>query len=554
MLNPIQELQQGFEFRSVLIIDDDPTLTESLSRILRMFFKECVTASDGEEGYALFLERFKASNPFTLIITDLELPKKGGLGVIKEIRTHSKTQPILILSAHDESSFMAEAINFDIQGYLLKPLAMPKLFDSLEKVFAIKEVDSSLSVALSDPLTGWKRLLLLEQTLQNKEIPLFTMMYIRVNYFTNIYTLIGKDYADEYLKELSVVMKSLLTDQGGTFYRCSEDEFCLLFEEKKLSYAEVLSNDMVSVARYFNISGRGIILNSTLSIAIVVGKEDIIVNAKRALETLQNISAGGVVIYKDENFEKYPLVADGQNVLKLIFNALENESVIPFFQSILNAKTQKIEIYASLIRIRGDSNKIYGPETFLKIAVDTHQMTMLTRAIIRNTLDYGRMLDPDSLISINLSGNDLNDDGLIPYIMFCLEKYSISTQRVAFEIVDGVKFITSECSLLTIKTLQSKGFKIIINDFGSKLCDISLFLAIRPDYIKLHTDLIRKLEGDPHFLFIIHKFVEIIHFIGAKAIIKHLSNTHLVQLCTSSGVDCLQGYAIGLPFEVTREE
>jgi EAL domain-containing protein (putative c-di-GMP-specific phosphodiesterase class I) len=125
---------------------------------------------------------------------------------------------------------------------------------------------------------------------------------------------------------------------------------------------------------------------------------------------------------------------------------------------------------------------------------------------------------------------------------------------VAFEIVDGVKFITSECALSTIKALQSKGFKIIINDFGSKLCDISLFMAIRPDYIKLHTDLTQRLEGDPHFLFIIQKLVDIIHFIGAKAIIKHLSNARLVQLCTSSGVDCLQGYSIGLPFEVTREE
>ena len=161
----MQKLQHGSEFRSVLIIDDDLMLSESLNRILRIFFKECVVAADGEEGYSFFLERFESSHPFSLVITDLELPKKGGLGLIKDIRVLSKTQPILILSAHDESEFMAEAINLDVQGYLLKPLAMPKLFDSLEKVFALMNVSNSFNIPITDSLTGWKTLPMLEQTL-----------------------------------------------------------------------------------------------------------------------------------------------------------------------------------------------------------------------------------------------------------------------------------------------------------------------------------------------------------------------------------------------------
>lgn len=553
MTNPIHQLQHGFEFRSVLIIDDDSMLTESLSRILRIFFKECITAADGEEGYELFLERFESSNPLTLIITDLELPKKGGLGLIKEIRNLSKTQPILILSAHDESEFMAEAINLNVQGYLLKPLSMPKLFDSLEKVFALESVLSSAKIPIIDPLTGWKTIFVLEQTLQNSDLSSFTIMYIRMNYFSNICNLVGQEYADEYLSELAIVLKSLSEDQDGTFYRCSEDEFCLLLEGDQLSYAATLGNDMVSMARYFNISGRGIVLNSTLSIAIAMGKDDIVAHAKRTLETLPDISAGGIAIYKQADTEIYPLVFYGQKVLKLIFHALENEKVIPFFQPIIHAKTQKVELYESLMRIRGEE-KIYTPEMFLTIAIDTHQMTMLTRAIIRNTLDYSKYLDPNSLISINLSGNDLNDDGLIPYIMFCLEKYTIRAQRVAFEIMGGIKFITSEHALSTIKTLQSQGFKIIINDFASNNCDFSILSAIRPDYIKLHSDLTLKLEEEPNFIFIIQKLIDIIHLIGSKAILKHISNSQLLELSTSSGVDYLQGYAVGLPFEAIRTD
>jgi len=552
VLNPMQKLQHGSEFRSVLIIDDDLMLSESLNRILRIFFKECVVAADGEEGYTLFLERFESSHPFSLVITDLELPKKGGLGLIKDIRVLSKTQPILILSAHDESEFMAEAINLDVQGYLLKPLAMPKLFDSLEKVFSLMNVSNSFKIPITDSLTGWKTLPMLEQTLHGLDSHSFTMMYIRINYFTNICNLVGEEYANEYLFELSLALTGLNSDNEGTFYRCSEDELCLLFEGDKLSYAAALGDDMVSMARYFNISGRGIILNSTLSIAIATGKENILNHSKRVLETLSDISAGGIAFYKEESDENYPVIAYGQKILKLIFNALENESIIPFFQPIVNTNTQKIEIYESLMRIRSE-DKLYGPDTFLNIAVDTHQMTMLTRAIIRNTLDYSRDLDPDSLISINLSGNDLNDEGLIPYITFCLEKYTIKAERIAFEIMGGMKFITSDHALLTVKALKAQGYKIIVNDFGLGMCDLLKVSSIAPDFIKLHSDLTLKLEVDSSFIGIIQKLIEVIHLIGSKAILKHISNSHLLQMSALSKVDCVQGYAVGLPFEVIRE-
>ena len=137
MSNEIHKLKEGAENRSVLIIDDDPELSESLSRILSVFFKECVIASDGEEAYTLYQKRVEEGSAFTLIISDLELPKMGGLRLINQIRSLTTKQPILILSAHDEAEYMAEAIRLDVDGYLIKPLSMPKLFESLEKIFTL---------------------------------------------------------------------------------------------------------------------------------------------------------------------------------------------------------------------------------------------------------------------------------------------------------------------------------------------------------------------------------------------------------------------------------
>lgn len=551
MPNRIQRLQQGFESRSVLIIDDDPELAESLSRIFRMFFKECVTAFDGEHGYELFLSRFESQHPFTLIITDLELPKKGGLGLIKEIRALSKTQQILILSAHDESEFMAEAISLDVQGYLLKPLYMPKLFESLEKIFVHESRSDRSHTVITDKTTGWQTLNRLEQKLQTSQNEAMTLLRIRVNHLTNIYNLVGEDYANEYLAEFARLLESLLLDSKGVFYRYSIDEFCLLFEGEHIQYATTLGNDMVSVARYFHTSERGIILNSTLSIGIAYGKENLLLHSKLALEDVNESQGEGVSYYFQSDEERHDTISTGQDILRMIFNALENENIIPFFQPIINVKTDDVDIYESFIRIRKDE-KIYGPETFLNVAISTHQMMMITRSMIRNTFDFLRDFKEGTVVIIHLSYDDLNDDGLIPYINFWTDRYNLSPASIAFEIGGGMDPISSKHPFSIIKELKAKGYKIVINNFGSEQYDLSNLLSFKPDYIKLDHNLTRRVKAEPELVAIIQKLVDIIHLLGSKAIAKHISHSTLIQILSDSNIDYMQGYAIGNPFEVVR--
>ncbi|MFZ5375702.1 MAG: response regulator, partial [Campylobacterota bacterium] len=276
MANSIQRLKEGAESRSVLIIDDDPEIAESLSRILRVFFREYVIASDGEEALALFYDRFKASDPFTLVVTDLELPKLGGLRLIREIRALSPSQPVVILSAHDEANFMAEAIAQNVQGYLLKPLAMPKLFSTLEKVFSLENVADSPAESAFDPITGWSLFPALTERIGDHDASAVTLMRLRVNHFNNIISFVGEEYANEYLSELSRLLESLVFEPKGEFFRTATDEFCLLFEGEHTDYAAELAGNMTSVVRYFHTSERGIILNSTLSVGIASGSDNVL--------------------------------------------------------------------------------------------------------------------------------------------------------------------------------------------------------------------------------------------------------------------------------------
>lgn len=552
MSNELQKLKEGAEYRSALIVDDDKELAESLSRILRVFFKECVTAHDGEEAYALFCDREEKSNPFTVVITDLELPKMGGLRLIRQIRAISPNQSILILSAHDEAEYMAEAIRLDVEGYLLKPLAMPKLFEHLEKIFTSPDHNRSVSPIEVDPVTGWKTFPELANRIQTVESPNITLLRMRISHLNNMFTFVGESFANEYITELSTLMKTLLHHTHGEFYRTSNDEFCLVLEGEMIEMAQNIAANMVSTVRYFHTSEKGIILNSTLCVGIAYGKEYVLLHSKLALEKVLNVVGGGYSVFSASDQDENLALIKSRNVLRMIFDALHEESIVPFFQPICGSKTFDPLAYESVVRIRKD-NDVYGPESFWSLAEDMGQMGMITRSMIRRTFELSNFLEPKQPIIISLSAFDLNDESLLNYILFWKERYEISPSEVFFQIVGGIKALQTPTALARVAELQKLGFKIILTDFGMGECNLSILLSIKPNYVKFHPDLVVKNVSNPDFAPIFIKMIDIIHTIGAKAIVSSVSNSEQLAWLRSCGVDYLSGPYIGRAFEVHHD-
>lgn len=552
MSNELQKLKEGAEYRSALIVDDDKELSESLSRILRVFFKECVTAHDGEEAYALFCDREERSNPFTVVITDLELPKMGGLRLIRQIRSISPNQSILILSAHDEAEYMAEAIRLDVEGYLLKPLAMPKLFEHLEKIFASPDHNRSVSPIEVDPVTGWKTFPELANRIQTLESPNITLLRMRITHLNNMFTFVGESFANEYVIELSALMKTLLNNINGEFYRTANDEFCLVIEEDVVELAKNIAANMVSTVRYFHTSEKGIILNSTLCVGIAYGKEYVLLHSKLALEKVLNLVGGGYSVFSASDQDENLALIKSRNVLRMIFDALHEENIVPFFQPVCTSEICNLAAYESVVRIRKDDH-LYGPESFWSLAEDMGQMGMITRSMIRRTFEFSQSLEPRKPIIVSLTAYDLNDESLLNYIHFWRDRYHLHPSEVFFQITEGIKALQTPMALEFVAELQKVGFKITLADFGMGECNLSILLSIKPDYVKFHSELIIRNGSNPDFPPIFSKMVDIIHTIGAKAIVPSISESEQISWLRLSGVDYLSGPYIGRAFEVHHD-
>ncbi len=113
----------------VLYVEDKEDVLLSTKELLSNFFEHLDTATDGFEG----LEKFK-QNPYDIIITDINLPKMDGLEMAKKIKEIDKKIPIIVITAFTKMEYLLESIKIGVYGYILKPIDMNQLLETLNRV------------------------------------------------------------------------------------------------------------------------------------------------------------------------------------------------------------------------------------------------------------------------------------------------------------------------------------------------------------------------------------------------------------------------------------
>jgi len=115
--------------RTILVVDDEPTLRETLAEALEAEGFRVVTAADGREA----LVRFRDARP-DLIVLDLMLPELSGIEVCRIIRAESGV-PILMLTAKSSELDKVVGLELGADDYVTKPFSLPELSARIRAIF-----------------------------------------------------------------------------------------------------------------------------------------------------------------------------------------------------------------------------------------------------------------------------------------------------------------------------------------------------------------------------------------------------------------------------------
>ncbi len=103
--------------KSILFIEDEPTLQKTVGRYLEGEGYQVLSALDGERGLEL-----AKTQELDLILLDLILPKKDGFDVLKELKENSKTKdiPVIILTNLEQNVDIGKTLELGATTYLVK--------------------------------------------------------------------------------------------------------------------------------------------------------------------------------------------------------------------------------------------------------------------------------------------------------------------------------------------------------------------------------------------------------------------------------------------------
>ncbi len=135
--------------KKVLIIDDHAIFRHGLKKIILEKFHDVLyeEASSAEEAFSLYNKE-----NWDIVITDINLPGRSGIDVIKELNQYFPEIPILVLSMYPEEQFALRVIKAGASGYLSKNGALTELIGAMQNLLnGQKFITSSVAeVMVSD--------------------------------------------------------------------------------------------------------------------------------------------------------------------------------------------------------------------------------------------------------------------------------------------------------------------------------------------------------------------------------------------------------------------
>jgi CheY-like chemotaxis protein len=114
---------------TILVVDDDPSVRETISRVLASEGYLVLTAANGVEALGV-----AAANRIDLVLLDLNMPGKGGWDTFERLTAEDPFLAVIIITARPNQVFTA--LGAGVSALIEKPFDYPALLDAVRKVLA----------------------------------------------------------------------------------------------------------------------------------------------------------------------------------------------------------------------------------------------------------------------------------------------------------------------------------------------------------------------------------------------------------------------------------
>lgn len=112
----------------ILVVEDEESVREFVTRVLSMHGHSILIAHDGAEAVAMLEDRH-----FDLLLSDIAMPMMDGISLALKVRATRPHTPILLMTGYSDERQRAHNLSLLIEGLLTKPFNMDQLLAAVNK-------------------------------------------------------------------------------------------------------------------------------------------------------------------------------------------------------------------------------------------------------------------------------------------------------------------------------------------------------------------------------------------------------------------------------------
>lgn len=521
---------------SVLYVEDDDETREQYEKIFKVLFKNVKSAENGSDA----LKYYNEEN-YDLVITDLTMPIMDGITLIGEILKLNSKQHIIIMTAHNTGQNLRSSIDFQIDGILLKPVAVDKLFQLLYKVCVVIENEKKDNTKCSED----KKV----QTLLTDDNQV--LLLVMIDKFHDIAKQFGNNAKESISTTVSQHLLFFGIENPGCFVKLDKGVIIYVVDKDYLknimeSLQDFSQRHNSLIAEFDNLK-----IHLTLSYGIVVPSKTRDIKKDSCKIILEYIDH---VLFDIDSHEEDIFIVDMDSDLleerkieslkhlEATIGVLEQESMVPFYQPIIDLHTKEVVSYEIYYRIKHE-NKYILPEFFVQMCEKAGIIEKISKSVYDKA--FNCLSTSNYSIHINLNVANLKDDMMKNYLVELSLKYKINNNRIILNIVDSE--LLKGKSIETLIEFKKLGFKVLLKDFATTNINIDLLTILEPEYIKIKQSMIERSLVEPKVKKIISFLINLAKDLDIKSIIIGVESKEFLDEGASLGFDYAQGYLLGKP-------
>jgi diguanylate cyclase (GGDEF)-like protein len=224
---------------SILLVDDDPSILDTFSKMIRAMGFTCRTAKDGVEA----LDGLKQEE-CDIVLADIRMPRMDGMTLLQEIKSGRREIDVIMMTAFDAEYNSVAVIEAGATDFIAKPFHQDELHAKIKRILRERQLKAELLyLSIHDSLTGLYNRRYLYQKLQEeverakRQKRHLALIIVDVDHFKEYNDTHGHLDGDQALAVIAQILTASIRQNVDTAYRYGGDEFAILLIETDLGQA-----------------------------------------------------------------------------------------------------------------------------------------------------------------------------------------------------------------------------------------------------------------------------------------------------------------------------